>query len=215
MSHSTLSNWTKKKKKTCLGFWLSSPSSHLPLLGPGGSARVRDVLSGLGKALKCTYNSNGDWGLTFTSVSSSPFASPTPPTHLSTQRSLPIWRFPIWFEGWVPQHGGKHLYRLQCNNAEEGVLLTLPFSKEDFLEHLFWEPSALTHLPHVLTNSLIHYFKKYVLCAYDMPGTGQRAGGMDTIILLVMVLFVLELTDPWTGFGKRKSLENGIGKRYK
>lgn len=207
MSHSTLSNWTKKKK-IWLGFWLSSPSSHLPPSLPGG-------VPGWGM---CWAVWEKDWNVHIAQMGIEVWPSPwsvLPHLPLLLQLSFfhpeePEKRFPIWFRGWVLTSMGDIYISYILTTVGGGLLPSLPFPKKTFLRiysgsHL--HPS--THTMHPLTYSFI-ISKSTFMCLWHARHWGS-AGGIDMIILLVMVPFVLELTRPCTGSEKRKSLENENG----
>lgn len=167
MSHSTLSNWTKKKK-IWLGFWLSSPSSHLPPSLPGG-------VPGWGM---CWAVWEKDWNVHIAQMGIEVWTSPwSLLPHLPLlllQLSFfhpeePEKRFPIWFRGWVLTSMGDIYISYIVTTAGGGLLPSLPFPKKTFLRiysgsHL--HPS--THTMHPLT----HYFKKYI----RVPMTCQALG---------------------------------------
>lgn len=209
MSHSTLSNWAKKFFVWASAYLLYRVVS--PIIITWGSARVRDVLSNLGKGLKYTCSSNEVWGLTFTFVSSFPFFF----------HSLPILSYPprrAWKD--IPNLIGRLAHSTDwetfsicysVTDAGEGLLFTPPFPRKSF-SRIY----SGTHLyPPLLPPAHLFTFKKVYLCAHGMLSSRQSAGGMSVTVLLVVVLFALELTCPWNGFGKRKSLRNGSREGHK
>lgn len=198
-----LATGPKKKKKIWLGFWLSSPSSHLPPSLPGG-------MPGRGM---CWAVWEEDWNVHIAQMGIEVWPSPwSILPHLPLlllQLSFfhpeePEKRFPIWFRGWVLT-SMRGIYICYSNDCRWGPSLQSVLSKEDFLEDLFWEPS--THTMYPLTHSFI-ISKNIFMCLWHARHWESAVGWQNMIVLSVMVLFVLELTCPWTGFGKRKSLEN-------
>lgn len=168
----------------------------------------RDVLIILGKGLKCTYSSNGDWGLTFPLVSSSPFLSPPPPTLIYpwAWKTVPnlIWRL---------AHSTDRktfisviVWQMQVNDYSP---------RHSFQRRFSWVFTlGTTFIHHPLTCSLIQYFKKYIWVPMtrQAPGKVLEAWAWSSCWLWFSLLF------SWHAQGmalERKSLGNGRGEGHK